>query len=103
MVSLTHVHHIAIPANDIAAGVKYYTDNFECVVSYQDESWALLEFANVNIALVKPEQHDPHIGFECMEPSSHEGWKKHRDDVEYIYKKDPSGNTVELLNYWSLN
>ena len=99
MVSLTHVHHIAIPANNISVGVKYYTDNFECVVSYQDDTWALLEFANVNIALVKPEQHEPHIGFVVKDPEQRNSWKIHRDGVRYIYETDSQGNCVELLDH----
>lgn len=100
---MTRIHHIAIEAENIRESVKYYTENFSCVVKYQDETWALLGFDNVDLALVTPGQHDPHIGFECkLVTCAHDGWKTHRDGVEYIYKKDPSGNTVELLNYWSL-
>jgi hypothetical protein len=74
-------------------------------VLYQDESWSLIKGSGVKIALVVPDQHPPHIGFEISK-SNYKTLKKqgrkfklHRDSSESAYIADPSGNSVELV-YW---
>ena len=39
---------------DIKGAVEWYTKTFHCRVSYQDDTWAMLEFANLKLALVVP-------------------------------------------------
>lgn len=92
------IHHIAISVKDIAESVMYYTKNFSCEVAYQDVSWAMLKFANINVALVLPHQHPPHLGF--VKENAHE-WgelKTHRDGTESVYVQDPAGNAIEILS-----
>ena len=58
---LTFVDHIAIESTDIAQSAKWYQDHFNCEVKHQDETWALLKFANISLALVTPGEHPPHF------------------------------------------
>ncbi len=59
--SLTHIDHIAIETSDVGRAVKWYREKFRCEVKYQDQSWALILFNNVSLALVTPGQHPPHF------------------------------------------
>ena len=45
---LTSVDHIAIESKNISLSVKWYQDQFKCEVKHQDETWALLKFANIS-------------------------------------------------------
>ena len=49
--SLTHIDHIAIETLDVNRAVKWYCKKFRCEVKYQDQSWALILFNNVSLAL----------------------------------------------------
>ena len=53
--------HVAICTDDIKKSVNWYTENFKCSILYQDSSWAMLEFENVKLALVLPDQHPFHF------------------------------------------
>ena len=88
--------------SDVAQAVRWYTGQFHCQVLYQDDSWALLQFANVQLALVIPDQHPPHIGFTSAEAHRFGTLKAHRDGTESVYVTDPSGNSVEILAEGSL-
>ena len=57
--SRDRIHHSAVMTKDIDAAVSWYTAQFNCGVCYQDDIRAMLDFANVKMALVKAEQH-PH-------------------------------------------
>ncbi|CAK8992350.1 Uncharacterized protein At5g50100 [Durusdinium trenchii] len=96
--SLDGVHHIAISVEDIASSVDWYRDKFRCEVTYQDDTWAMLQFGNVGLALVLPNQHPPHIGFVTQSALEHGNLKTHRDGTRSVYISDPSGNAVELLD-----
>ena len=95
---LDRLHHIAIEAQEIDTAVDWYREHFSCDVSYQDETWALLKFGNVSLALVTPGQHPPHVGFVHPEAESFGELKPHRDGTKSLYLSDPSGNAVELLS-----
>ena len=43
------VDHIAVAVSDVKGTVDWYLKNFKCQVTYQDNSWALLEFANIRV------------------------------------------------------
>lgn len=91
------IHHIAIQVPNIAKGVDWYVDNFETKILYQDESWAFLEFQNINLALVLPDQHPPHIAFEKDDADKYGELTPHRDGTASIYIDDPFGNKIEIL------
>ena len=92
------LHHVAISVNDVAAAVKWYAETFRCRVAYQDATWAMLEFENVRLALVIPEQHPPHVGFVHPHAERFGALKAHRDGTKSIYVADPAGNPVEIMS-----
>ena len=91
------IDHVAIPVQDVAAAVEWYTRMFRCEVTYQDDTWAFLKFGNVKLALVIPSQHPAHIGFVSAEAEKFGALKLHRDGTRSCYVKDPAGNSVEIL------
>lgn len=97
MPNLDSLDHVAIPVEDVASSVDWYTRTFQCVVKYQDETWALLGFENVNVALVIPSQHPAHIAFASQQAARFGELKTHRDGTRSCYVKDPTGNAVEIM------
>lgn len=95
--SLDHINHIAIQIQDIEQSVSWYTSLFDCEVSYRDESWALLKFDNISLALVLPSQHPPHFAITREDITSFGTPSPHRDGTSSVYIQDPSGNNVEML------
>ena len=69
---------------------------------YHDDTWALLAFDNIKLALVLPNQHKNHIAIE-VSPEKYPDleFKQHRDGSDYHYLEDPWGNCMELINYGS--
>jgi catechol 2,3-dioxygenase-like lactoylglutathione lyase family enzyme len=93
---LDTMHHVAVAVSSVKETVDWYTKHFDCKVSYQDESWALVEFANILLAFVLSEQHPPHFAL-LGDPAAYGEPKKHRDGTRSVYLKDPSGNNIEIL------
>ena len=94
--ALDTLDHVAVSVRDVGESVKWYTTHFKCRVVYEDSSWALLEFGNVRLAFVIPEQHPPHIAI-LGDPRAHGEPKTHRDGTSSVYIKDPDGTNVEIL------
>jgi len=95
--ALDSLHHVAISVKDISQAVAWYTKTFHCTVSYQDATWAMLEFANLKLALVIPEQHPPHIAFVSPEAEKFGILRPHRDGTRSVYVSDPAGNSIEIM------
>ena len=95
---LDTVNHIAIQVNDIGRAITWYQSLFQTIVEYQDESWALLRFRNINLALVKPDQHPAHIAIEHENAEAFGSLSQHRDGTRSIYINDSEGNSIELLS-----
>ena len=91
------IHHIAIQVNDISKSVEWYKNNFKVEVSYQDETWAMIDFDNTSLALVLAEQHPYHFAIESTEAESYGLLTKHRDGTASVYIKDIDGNNVEMI------
>ncbi|MBL8149198.1 MAG: VOC family protein, partial [Blastocatellia bacterium] len=89
--------HIAISVPDIEKAVDWYTEKFSCKVLYKDDTWAFLEFANIKLALVIPEQHPAHIAFVTPKAEDYGKLKAHRDGTRSIYIADPFGNSIEMM------
>ncbi len=96
-VLLDSVHHVAIAVDNVRTAVEWYRGNFRCRVSYQDDTWAMLEFANMKMALVIPTQHPAHIAFVQPDAERFGQLRAHRDGTRSVYIKDPAGNAVEIL------
>jgi catechol 2,3-dioxygenase-like lactoylglutathione lyase family enzyme len=94
---LDSIHHVAVSVKDVKAAVEWYRKHFQCKVSYQDDTWAMLDFANVKMALVVPQQHPPHVAFVHPEAEKFGALKTHRDGTRSVYVRDPAGNPVEIL------
>ena len=94
---LDNIHHLALQVDDIEVAVRWYTSNFSCDVAYQDHSWAMLEFGNLSLALVLPNQHPPHFAIERTDLHNYGDPNVHRDNTSSVYIRDPSGNNVEML------
>lgn len=95
---LDALHHLAIEVKNIADAIEWYQKQFRCTIVYQDETWGMLQFANVQLALVTPGQHPPHIGFTSPVADQFGELKTHRDGTRSVYISDPFGNVVELLD-----
>ena len=93
------IDHLALCTDDIAKSVSWYSDNFTCHILYQDDSWAMLEFENVKLALVLPDQHPFHFAILKDDVESYGEPVTHRDGSVSVYIKDRSGNNIEILRY----
>ncbi len=91
------LHHIAIQVSDIKQAVDWYCGKFNVTVTYQDETWAMLQFENIELAIVIPGQHPPHIAIEDNNAEKYGELTPHRDGTASIYINDPFGNSVEIL------
>jgi catechol 2,3-dioxygenase-like lactoylglutathione lyase family enzyme len=94
---LDTIHHTAIQVKNIAKAVSWYTKHFKCEIEYQDESWAMLKFANTSIALVLPEQHPYHFAILRDDLSAYGESVLHRDGTRSAYIRDIDGNHLEML------
>ena len=95
---LTHIDHLAIESKNISDSVNWYTSNFNCYIKHQDETWALLKFNNIQIALVTPGQHPPHFAVIDKNVANLNNRKTHRDGINYIYERDPDLNVIEKID-----
>lgn len=91
------IDHVAITVADIAASVDWYASNFHCEIEYQDETWALLRFENMALALVIAEQHPPHVAIRREDAEKFGPLVTHRDGSRSVYVKDAAGNAVEVI------
>ena len=91
------LHHVAIQVEDIARAVYWYQEKFQVEVIYQDDSWAMLRFKNIDLALVMPGQHPPHIAIESQTAEQFGELALHRDGTRSIYINDPEGNVLEVM------
>tara|TARA_R100001591_G_scaffold111668_1_gene123452 strand:- start:214 stop:504 length:291 start_codon:yes stop_codon:yes gene_type:complete len=92
------LNHIAINVKNINESIEWYVHNTDCIVEYSDETWALIAYDNCKLALTVAEEHPPHICFEIHGAETFGKLKEHRDGTKSVYIKDPSGNTIEMLD-----
>ena len=93
------IDHLSVCTDDISKSVIWYKDNFSCDILYQDDSWAMLEFENIKLALVLPEQHPFHFAILKDDVEKYGIPTTHRDGSVSVYIKDRSGNNIEILRY----
>jgi catechol 2,3-dioxygenase-like lactoylglutathione lyase family enzyme len=94
---MTRIHHVAIPVDDVPAATSWYCREFDCRISYQDPTWAMLEFDNLSLALVTRGEHPPHIALTHPRADRFGRLVTHRDGTRSVYIRDASGNAVEIL------
>ncbi len=91
------LHHVAVEVADIPRALAWYRERFEVETVYVDDTWALLAFENVSLALVTPGQHPPHFAVERQDAEAFGTLTPHRDGTASVYLEDPGGNAVEVL------
>ncbi len=94
---LDALDHVAVHVTSIAEAVDWYTRTFHCRVAYRDDTWALLEFANLRVALMAERRHPPHVGLFRPDAERFGPLEPHRDGTASVYVTDPDGNAVEIL------
>ena len=98
---MDRMHHVAIPVQDVETAIEWYRARFTFEVTWQDTSWALLQFENIALALVLPTQHPPHIAFVAEDLDRFGTPQPHRDGTASVYIKDNQNNVVEMLSVGS--
>ena len=91
------IHHVAIQVEDISKSVEWYKKNFEVEVSYQDETWAMIDFENTSLALVKPEQHPFPLAIESIQAEIYGYLIKYRDGTASVYILSIAGIKLEMI------
>jgi catechol 2,3-dioxygenase-like lactoylglutathione lyase family enzyme len=94
---LDHIHHIAVTVPNIAKGLEWYTSRFNCEVEYVDKTWAMLKFANTQLALVLPKEHPSHFALSRPDANKFGELVTHRDGLKSVYITDAFGNSIEIL------
>ena len=94
---MDQIQHVALVVSNIDDAIKWYQSRFDLEVTYSDKTWALLEFSNILMALVLPNQHPPHIAVELDNPTSFGPLTHRRDGTASTYIKDPWGNSIEIM------
>ena len=67
-------------------------------VKFEDDTWSLLEFQNINLALVTQEEHPNHFAVVDENLSKNNNMKYHRDGIGYIYSQDLDNNFIEIID-----
>ena len=93
------IDHIAIQVENPREAADWYTQNFGASLLYVDDTWGFVQFENIKLAFVIKEQHPAHFAFEVDSLVDEDKVKKHRDNSESVYKRDPWGNIYELVKY----
>ena len=91
------IDHIALVVSNVSKAVRWYESNRDCKIKYQDDTWALLEFDNIDLALVSASEHPPHIAF--VDENLKEEQVPHRDGSKAKYEHDGFGNIIEKIKY----
>ena len=89
--------HVALVSENIKRAIEWYVEKWNAEIIYQDETWAMLNYDNISLALVLPKMHPPHIAFEKINAEDYGKLTPHRDGTSSVYIKDPSDNAVEIL------
>lgn len=95
--------HIAVKSDNISDSIKWYQDNLDAEILYEDETWGMVTVYGTKIAFVLEDMHPPHLCFEVSKNKKaqleleHEPFKYHRDGSSYLYIRDAAGNTIEYL------
>ena len=93
------IDHIAIVVDSPREAAEWYVQNFGAELLYADDTWGFVQFENIKLAFVVKAQHPAHFAFEVDSFNDKDKIKKHRDNSESVYKRDPWGNIYELVKY----
>ena len=96
---MKRIDHVAITVDNVKESVDWYVQNHGCSTIYCDDTWAMLQFDNIKLALVVEDQHPYHIAFSVDEIEWEDHIMEHRDGSVSKYIEDPSGNKIEIIKY----
>ncbi len=91
------IDHLAVVVEDLNTTIDWYLQKFQCSVVYKDDTWAMLEFANIKLAFVVAAEHPQHMCVVRQDAASFGSLKTHRDGTRSCYIQDPSKNILEIL------
>ena len=94
---LDSIHHLALNVADIERSINWYQTSFKCKVIYQDKTQAVLEFANVRLALVLPSLEPVHISFARKDAKTLGTLRERAMGINSTFISDPTGNVVEIV------
>ena len=96
--SKVRLDHTAVITKNLVRDLEWYTKKFSCSLIYQDETWGLLDFDNICLALVTKGEHPNH--FAIIDPTikKDKRAKRNRDGIFFKYENDPSGNVIEKID-----
>lgn len=94
---MDRLHHVALTVPDIKQAVNWYREQFDVLTIHEDQTWAMLRFGNIDLALVSPGQHPPHIAIERPNAETFGTLTRHRDGTASVYVHDPFGNVIEVM------
>jgi catechol 2,3-dioxygenase-like lactoylglutathione lyase family enzyme len=92
------IEHFAINVKNIDLSVKWYQSSFKCNVVKQTETFALLQFANIKLALSLPSQQPGHLAFLRKDADTFGELRLQADDSLSTFLADPTGNMVEIIS-----
>ena len=92
--------HVALNVQNLKRAIDWYCQR-GFIVTYQDDTWAMMQLGDFRLALTIPDQHPPHLAFKVksLENMPDGEIKEHRDGSKYLYCKDSEGNVLEFI-YW---
>lgn len=95
--TLSSINHVTICVANIEQAVNWYQSSFACELTKYEPTFAVLEFANMNLVLSLPSLERPHIAYNRENAESFGELKEMRDGSVGTYIADPAGNIVELV------
>ena len=95
---LSCIEHVAICVADVKKAVNWYTTSFNCRIISEEITQAVLEFQNIRLALVLPNQQPPHLALRREDASTLGELRQQRDGELSTFLSDPTGNLVEIMS-----
>ena len=94
---LDSINHFAINVSDVNKAISWYQKSFRCKLIFQDKTQALLQFANIRLALVQPSIDPPHLAIERHDASALGELRDRPDGNRSTFLADSTGNLVEIM------
>jgi catechol 2,3-dioxygenase-like lactoylglutathione lyase family enzyme len=91
------MRYVTVPVTEIKAAIGWYCNRFEVQILHEEKSWAMLRFANVDVALVLPGEHPPLLAIERPDAEAFGKLQRHRDGTASVCVTDPAGNLIEVM------
>jgi len=98
------VDHIAVLVENLDVSQKWYEENCNAELVFEDYKYRRMQMNNVTIAIIDKKHYEhAHFGILVQDyanlPSDKGEIVHHRDGTTGCYVKDPDGNVVEFIYY----